>query len=310
MNFIKSSLYSYPQPPPRTRTRPLRLICAGLPRSATESLSHALQELNYKPYHGWTLVSESNGGYIQEWANLARRKYAGAADGDVQITRAEFDALLGDHDAVLDSVPAMFAAELIEAYPEAKVILNTRSDLDAWHRSIMKTVVSDIEDSWVAWFVKVFNAERFWLWEFYFTYGYSGLFRSLRKGSAKEGIMRNGKWVYRDHCNMVRGMMVGDKRRLLEWEVGDGWGSLCEFLGEKVPDIPFPNGNDPVAFREQVARITAPRMRRAMRNLTLTVVSLSVVAVVTGLSFKERGVPWKAIKGVSASWATLVSLGK
>lgn len=49
-------------------------------------------------------------------------------------------------------------------------------------------------------------------------------------------------------------------------------------------------------------------MRRAMRNLTLTVVSLSVVAVVTGVSVKERGVPGKAIKGVSASWVTLMSL--
>ncbi|BCS01329.1 uncharacterized protein AKAW2_51670A [Aspergillus luchuensis] len=52
-------------------------------------------------------------------------------------TQAEFDALLGDYDAVLDSVPAMFAAELIEAYPKANVRLNTRSDLDAWHRSFM-----------------------------------------------------------------------------------------------------------------------------------------------------------------------------
>ncbi|GLB04666.1 hypothetical protein AtubIFM57258_010683 [Aspergillus tubingensis] len=87
----------------------------------------------------------------------------------------------------------------------------------------------------------------------------------------------------------------------------------CEhgvFLGEKVPDTPFPKGNDPVAPRDQVAKITAPRMRRAMRNMALTVVSLSVVAVVTGLAVKERGFPWKAIKGFLASWPMLVSLGK
>ncbi|GLA67216.1 hypothetical protein AtubIFM54640_010194 [Aspergillus tubingensis] len=82
------------------------------------------------------------------------------------------------------------------------------------------------------------------------------------------------------------------------------------FLGEKVPNTPFPKGNDPVAPREQVAKITAPRMRRAMRNMALTVVSLSVVAVVTGLAVKERGFPWKAIKGFLASWPMLVSLGK
>ena len=51
-----------------------------------------------------------------------------------------------------------------------------------------------------------------------------------------------------------------------------------------------------------MAKITAPRMRRAMRNMALTVVSLSVVAVVTGLVVKEKRVPWKAIKGFLASW--------
>lgn len=59
-----------------------------------------------------------------------------------------------------------------------------------------------------------------------------------------------------------------------------------------------------------MAKITAPRMRRAMRNMALTVVSLSVVAVVTGLVVKEKRVPWKAIKGFLASWPMLVSLGK
>ena len=32
--------------------------------------------------------------------------------------------------------------------------------------------------------------------------------------------------------------------RLLLYRLGSGWGPLCEFLGDKVPDGPFPRGNE------------------------------------------------------------------
>ena len=31
--------------------------------------------------------------------------------------------------------------------------------------------------------------------------------------------------------------------QLLVYRVGDGWGSLCEFLGHDVPDMAFPHEN-------------------------------------------------------------------
>ncbi|PYH92294.1 hypothetical protein BO71DRAFT_451506 [Aspergillus ellipticus CBS 707.79] len=305
METITNLLYSYPPFTPRTRHHPLRVICVGLPRSGTESLSRALTTLGLTPYHGWDLVFDSPA-YIQGWARLAQRKYAGDDSGDIQITQAEFDALLGDRDAVVDSVPALFAAELITAYPEAKVILNTRRDLDAWHASIMKTVVGEIEDSWFRWVTRVFNAEIFWTWEVYFTYGYCGLFRSPGWRSAREGIRRNGKWVYREHCNMVRGM-VG-KERLLEWSVEDGWGPLCESPTSRSRRAI----NDPAAFREMAIRKIKPRLSRAFRNIVITAASVGVLGVITGLAVKERGVPWKAIGGVSstvvAGWTAVMGL--
>ena len=32
--------------------------------------------------------------------------------------------------------------------------------------------------------------------------------------------------------------------RLLLFQAKDGWQPLCEFLGEPVPDVPYPNIND------------------------------------------------------------------
>lgn len=44
--------------------------------------------------------------------------------GDVDFTAADFDALMGHAVAVADAPGCVFAAKLIEAYPEAKVVLN------------------------------------------------------------------------------------------------------------------------------------------------------------------------------------------
>lgn len=38
------------------------------------------------------------------------------------------------------------------------------------------------------------------------------------------------------------------KKRLLEFEVAQGWEPLCAFLGVPVPDRPFPRSNDRQAF--------------------------------------------------------------
>ncbi|RAH87298.1 hypothetical protein BO86DRAFT_394101 [Aspergillus japonicus CBS 114.51] len=46
----------------------------GLPRSGTESLSLALTQLGYKPFHGWDLLFDT-AAHIQVWAQLAERKY-------------------------------------------------------------------------------------------------------------------------------------------------------------------------------------------------------------------------------------------
>lgn len=40
-------LYSTAEPPPRARTKPMQVLCVGLPRSGTESLQKALLRLGY-----------------------------------------------------------------------------------------------------------------------------------------------------------------------------------------------------------------------------------------------------------------------
>jgi hypothetical protein len=81
-----------------------------------------------------------------------------------------------------------------------------------------------------------------------------------------------GKQVYLDHLTEVRSLVPPD--RLLEFRIDEGWEPLCNFLGEEVPDTPFPNGNDMKSFSERCRR----RNRRQLMNSALHV-SVRVVTI-------------------------------
>ncbi|EHA25662.1 hypothetical protein ASPNIDRAFT_43922 [Aspergillus niger ATCC 1015] len=283
MKTLRGAIYGFPRPPPRIRTKPLQVICVGLPRSGTESLSRALTQLGFKTYHGWDIVFDEPP-YAQGWAQLSERKYSGTQGaGTAPISRAEFDALLGHCDAVVDTAAAMFSVEMIQAYPEAKVILNTRQDVDAWHRSAMKTLVAEGEDQWMVWFLHIFTADMYWLWRLYYTFGYPGMFRGR---TTKEGLTKHGKRVYQEHGLMIRGSVP--EERLLEWDVEDGWGPLCEFLGKDIPDEPFPNTNNPAAFRKHIEDLVHPRAKRSLYNFACCATSAGVLVTAIVLGVKKR----------------------
>lgn len=260
-------LYSIPEPPPRKRTKPMQVLCVGFPRSGTESLQQALLTLGYDyTFHGWDIIFDlpipAPG-----WVRLAQKKYyAPSRPGDEpRVTREDFDELIGHCVAVTDAAASCFAAEMIAAYPEAKVVLNVRRDQDAWERSVMNTLVK-VNKSWVFYLASWFDKDAFWAWTVYERYLWPRLFRAADDdfGSA---VRVNGKWILKgeglssarqplcssfttgnftnmgtaEHSAMIKGLVPQD--RLLEWSIDEGWGPLCEFLGKPVPDEPFPHAN-------------------------------------------------------------------
>lgn len=42
---------------------------------------------------------------------------------------------------------------------------------------------------------------------------------------------------------------------LLVYEISQGWGPLCAFLGKSVPQEPFPHANDREHWKQLVARV-------------------------------------------------------
>ncbi|KAK5658671.1 hypothetical protein OQA88_2067 [Cercophora sp. LCS_1] len=231
-------LYALPSPPPprrRPRDKPMSVLCVGLPRSGTESLQQALLTLGYNhTYHGWDIVYDTEC-HSPGWVRLARKKFY---DGET-LTASDFDSVLGHCVAVTDAAASVFASDLIAAYPDAKVVLNTRVDIDAWRKSLGGTLVR-ANESWAWWVSSWLDRECFWAWHVYERFLWPLLFRAP-DGDLARAIRRNAGWIQREHCAMIRGLVPPE--RLLEWDISDGWGPLCAFLDKPVPDVPFPHAN-------------------------------------------------------------------
>ncbi|KAK2737020.1 hypothetical protein FQN55_001352 [Onygenales sp. PD_40] len=245
------------------RTVPMKVLALGVGRTGTASLRAALERLGYVDTYHMMSASVENPPDCLMWQDALAAKY----DGVGEFGRKEWDQLLGHCQAVCDWPACAFAKELVEAYPNAKVILTTR-DVDSWHSSVMKTVwwrVTDPEHRLVSNFS--WAASMYWpmLQKFFDTF-------------FKGDFPNKGKQVYLNHVEEVRSLVPAE--RLLEYKIGEGWGPLCEFLGEEIPDAPFPRGNDMQGFVDRCRT----RNRRQMMNAGLQAVVMSGSIIATGLA--------------------------
>lgn len=66
-------------------------------------------------------------------------------------------------------------------------------------------------------------------------------------GLDREGLIK----AFAAHNEAVKNAIPANQ--LLVYEVKDGWGPLCEFLGKPVPSDPFPRTNDRAEFWDRVS---------------------------------------------------------
>ena len=146
--------------------------------------------------------------------------------------------------------------ELIEAYPDAKVIVSMR-DPDKWYTSFMATVGG----ASLNWKMMVLGlCDTFFLQRF-------GPFKGAMMESMFGKNIHDAEYVkkrYLDFHEEVR-QLVPEHRRL-EYHLGDGWEPLCKFLGKEVPKTEFPFINESKEFGERVALIERQAFYRVIRR--------------------------------------------
>src|SRR5579875_423637 len=213
----------------------MQLIGAGLPRTATLSQKIALEMLGLRPcYHMVDVLADL--GRARRWTELLE-----GGGG--------WDEVFAGYEATVDWPGAFFYRELIEVYPDAKVLLSVR-DGAAWERSMLDTIwgvlygdslMRDLSSARArvdaAWRDYLELMERMWQ--------KSGLL-GCEDGSGTGSMAR----AMERYNAEVRASVPAD--RLLVWSVADGWAPLCEFLEVPVPDSPFPRVNDSAAFADRI----------------------------------------------------------
>ncbi|KAF2812080.1 uncharacterized protein BDZ99DRAFT_383261 [Mytilinidion resinicola] len=229
------------------RTVPLKIIGLGLSRTGTSSLRQVLLNLGYHDcYHFETLVHESRQN-ASMWMQALEAKFENRG---TPFTKHHWDQILGNCMALTDTPCTIFYRELLEAYPDAKVILTIRDKLQQWHRSIMDTIVPSILHHNGAESSLTIRFRRFFLPRTPFDrvkelmLKHYGMLRTLVDDHVN-GTHNGVKW-YEDYVEKVKSIVPEED--LLVFNVTQSWSPLCAFLGEKVPEGGFPRVNSTDEF--------------------------------------------------------------
>jgi hypothetical protein len=277
---LQDFLYQIP-PPERSRLlgTKMEIIAVGLPRSGTDSLRTALLMLGYQGvWHGFDFpLKRPEDGVL--WVPLLRA----AAKGNRNPARNfDWDRLLGDCDGVMDMPPCMFTEELLDFYPDAKIIFNRRADMRAWHRSLNEAA-DTVMGSRLFWLLSWFDAELRW-W-------YQSAFLCLSiMGSGPGGFKGNGlEWGLK-YYERLEAKLQREGREYLRWDVKDGWASLCKFLQKDQPDEEFPwtnrSGDE---FKQKSENAVKQMVKRSMARLVVLITAFVVAgAVLYRLSSDQR----------------------
>ena len=190
--------------------------------------------------------------------------------------REEFDQLLGHVGAVTDVPSIVFWRELVEAYPDAKVVLVDR-DLEKWEASfsgLLDGVMNPIGRY-------VFRyTDPFWHGKIVGGVGMRWI-EYLLGTTDLTTAKKNASAAYDKYYRDVRAAVP--KERLLNYRMGQGWGPLCEFLGRKVPKETFPHRNEARTLEMCFGDVIGKAVRHSLWN----------VAVVVGVGASVGAVFWR-----------------
>ena len=218
------------------RSSEVKIIGAGLPRTATLTQKIALETLGYGPcFHMANIVADMS--LVPEWAK--------ALDG-----RADWNKIFAGYGSTVDYPGAYFYQELMAVFPDAKVLLSVR-DGESWARSMHDTIWGSLwgdtlmHDLTMAQ-ARIDPARARYGDLMRALYTKSGLFGD---DPARFEVAASAAAMERYNAE-VRDVVPAE--RLLVWSPVDDWAPLCEFLGKPVPEAPLPHSNGAQAFTERV----------------------------------------------------------
>jgi hypothetical protein len=212
----------------------MQLLGVGFGRTGTMSLKGAIEELGFPCFHMIDLITgENRDRDLPYWIKIANDE------------PVDWDEVFEPWEATVDWPAASRWEQLIDAFPDAAVLLNYR-DFDGWYKSVENTILAVKQAARAGELREDANREgpKPELW---------GVIEQLIWQGDFQDKFEDREWVrqmYFDRMETIKSTVPSN--RLIVWELGtDGWEPICEALGVDVPDKPFPRLHDTNEFRTE-----------------------------------------------------------
>jgi hypothetical protein len=199
---------------------PLAVVGAGVGRTGTHSLKLALEQLLGGPCHHMLEI-------------LGNPEQAPAWIDAIEGRPVDWSKMLEGYRAIVDWPGGAFWRELLDANPDALVLLSVR-DAEKWYQSASNTIFltfDHLPPEMAPWMnsVRKLLHDRF----------------SDEFDDPKAMID-----AFERHNEAVRREVPASQ--LLEWQPSDGWAPICARLDLPVPAEPFPVTNTTDEFRTMI----------------------------------------------------------
>ncbi|KAG8169520.1 hypothetical protein KVR01_000265 [Diaporthe batatas] len=236
---------------PTDPSRKVQVISAGYSRTGTVSMSMALDKLLDGPIlHGGTQILVRDDDYCSTWIKAYEARNRGDTETTLKLVRKATAGFV----ATADLPPSDFMPEMMQVYPDAKVILVKRDPVKWWNS--ISALTSRATPSWLGIALAPIPGWRY-LAKFANHYSQSTLqlagVPDYQSASPVELIKKGGPHILQAHEDKVRSLVP--KEQLLEMDLSDGWEPLCKFLGVPVPNEPFPRANDGAAADKYATKV-------------------------------------------------------
>lgn len=223
----------------------IKIIGAGFPRTGTTTLKRSIEMLGLgKTYHMKELLV--NPDMLHHWLELEEKR------------TTDWDALYEGYEATVDFPGYPYYKEHMERYPDAKIILTVRP-FDKWYESVYNTI-------WQAG-PQTLPEKLKMMWKLATNPRLRKVIKCIKMvkrifiGKQFEGKFQDKAFVEKEwnrHIQEVKDFVPADK--LLVYDVRDGWGPLCEFLGVPEPKDPLPHLNKKENFKNMLPQLMKGNM--------------------------------------------------
>ncbi|PGH15011.1 hypothetical protein AJ79_02691 [Helicocarpus griseus UAMH5409] len=223
--------------PSSARVAPVKVLALGPPRTGANSIRDALEQLGYHRTYHFVSFANDRPQDTQTWLDAFNAMF----EGKGTFEKEDFDSLFSGCQAAVGRPLCAFAPQLIKAYPDAKVILNTR-DIEEWYNSWIRLAKAKRAQEKQEENHENNDPQK----------APAKLLREKILTAFFQGdFLKNGKTAFKAHFKSICEMVPKDQ--LLIYDIKEGWEPLCRFLEKPIPSGQFPGLDSLERFDEQPA---------------------------------------------------------